>query len=373
MKPILKDLEIFNFKKFKHLTITNMGQVNLVTGDNNVGKTTFLESLLFSPDNLKWISYIHQTLCNRGIHIHPENIHSKNIKFPEISFLNYAFNNPTKSLVCNYKLIDGSIENIELQYLTLDKLTDEIKHLRKDNYDFTNLKDWVLFSKNGIKEELQWLYYDDFEKESQYWPFIGFNMSYGEDLNDFVQKLDEKLSELDYNSKQRIVELLKVFIPNILDYELRKFGSYELIGIATESNPNYVPLTQYGDGVQKFFRYVVEILYAESQGENRLMIDEIDTGVHYLKLPEMWSIIFRLAEETGVQIFATTHSLDCIQAFVEAGLNSTLKDNLRLIELEEFTTKSGQNKQVANAYDLEKLAFKVAAETNVRGGNVWQK
>jgi AAA15 family ATPase/GTPase len=47
MKPILKDLEIYNFKKFEHLSVKNMGQVNLVTGDNNVGKTTFLESLLF--------------------------------------------------------------------------------------------------------------------------------------------------------------------------------------------------------------------------------------------------------------------------------------------------------------------------------------
>jgi AAA15 family ATPase/GTPase len=374
MIPILKDLEIYNFKKFEHLSVKNMGQVNLVTGDNNVGKTTFLESLLFSEDNLKWISSVHHTLCFRNIHIHPEDRHSKNIKFPEISFLNYALNNIAKPLIYNYKLSNNSIKNIELQHLTIDKLTDEIKELRKDNYDFTNLKDWVLFSKNGVRNELQWLYVDDFDRNFQYgyWPFVGFNISYGRDLHGFVKELDGKLSELDYNVKQRIIELLKIFIPNILDYELRKFGSYDLIGIASETDPNYIPLTQYGDGVQKFFRYIVEILYAQSQGENRIMIDEIDTGVHYLKLPEMWAVIFKLAQETGVQIFATTHSSDCIKSFVEAGQNSIIKDDIRLIELEEFTTKSGQIKQVANAYDLDTLAFKIQTETNVRGGNVWQ-
>ena len=42
--------KIENFKKFDSLEVSDIGQFNLIVGDNNVGKTCLLEALLFDED-----------------------------------------------------------------------------------------------------------------------------------------------------------------------------------------------------------------------------------------------------------------------------------------------------------------------------------
>src|SRR6266567_8177371 len=63
-KLVLKSLEIQNFRGFHHLQIERLGRVNLIVGENNVGKTSLLEALqLYANDgnpNLIW-----QLLCTR--------------------------------------------------------------------------------------------------------------------------------------------------------------------------------------------------------------------------------------------------------------------------------------------------------------------
>jgi predicted ATPase len=43
-----------------------------------------------------------------------------------------------------------------------------------------------------------------------------------------------------------------------------------------------------------------------------LLVDEIDTGLHYTVMAEMWKLIYNAAKELDVQVFATTHSYDCV-------------------------------------------------------------
>ena len=58
-----------------------------------------------------------------------------------------------------------------------------------------------------------------------------------------------------------------------------------------------------------------------------LLIDEIDTGLHWTVMEEMWKLVVETAMESSVQVFATTHSLDCI-----IGLASLLRDRPDLAE-----------------------------------------
>jgi len=43
-----------------------------------------------------------------------------------------------------------------------------------------------------------------------------------------------------------------------------------------------------------------------------LLIDEIDTGLHHTVLRDMWKLVVQTAVKHDIQVFATTHSLDCI-------------------------------------------------------------
>ncbi len=52
---ILNSLEIQNFRLFRHLRIERLGRVNLIVGQNNIGKTCLLEALCadFYPQLIK--------------------------------------------------------------------------------------------------------------------------------------------------------------------------------------------------------------------------------------------------------------------------------------------------------------------------------
>ena len=49
-----------------------------------------------------------------------------------------------------------------------------------------------------------------------------------------------------------------------------------------------------------------------------LLIDEIESGLHYSVQPDMWRLVFETAAKLNVQVFVTTHSLDCLRAFESA-------------------------------------------------------
>ena len=44
-----------------------------------------------------------------------------------------------------------------------------------------------------------------------------------------------------------------------------------------------------------------------------LLIDEIDTGLHWTIMEDMWQFVVEVARKSNVQVFATTHSHDCIR------------------------------------------------------------
>ena len=53
-----------------------------------------------------------------------------------------------------------------------------------------------------------------------------------------------------------------------------------------------------------------------------LLVDEIENGLHYSVQTEIWRTIFGLAKDLDVQVFATSHSWDCVRAFQEAASES---------------------------------------------------
>ena len=66
------------------------------------------------------------------------------------------------------------------------------------------------------------------------------------------------------------------------------------------------------------------------------MVDEIENGIHYSVLHKVWSAIADAAERTGVQVFATTHSFECMAAAHQA-----LGDKLMVHRIEQ--DKEGKN------------------------------
>ncbi len=72
-----------------------------------------------------------------------------------------------------------------------------------------------------------------------------------------------------------------------------------------------IPLGSLGDGIKRLLAQA--ICLARAAG-GVLLIDEIDTGLHYTTLEAMWRFVIESARRLDVQVFATSHSGDCIRA-----------------------------------------------------------
>jgi len=71
-----------------------------------------------------------------------------------------------------------------------------------------------------------------------------------------------------------------------------------------------VPLGSFGEGMRRLL--ALSLSLNQAQG-GILLVDEIDTGLHYSILGEMWLLLVKAAIQHDLQVFATTHSLDCIR------------------------------------------------------------
>jgi len=88
-----------------------------------------------------------------------------------------------------------------------------------------------------------------------------------------------------------------------------------------------------------------------------LLIDEIENGIHHSVMPELWKTVAALAERYNAQIFATTHSIECVLAAYEA-FSSREPYDFSLYRLEQVKGK-------IRSVQYEKDTLKAAIETNL--------
>jgi AAA15 family ATPase/GTPase len=118
-----------------------------------------------------------------------------------------------------------------------------------------------------------------------------------------------------------------------------------------------VPLSSMGDGVSRLFEIILALVSVKG---GVLLVDEFENGLHWSIQPQVWSTVFKLAATLNVQVFATTHSRDCVEAFHSAWQDKPELGAFFRLSLDP----SGEVRPVA--YDLETLADSVATRVEVR-------
>jgi hypothetical protein len=66
-----------------------------------------------------------------------------------------------------------------------------------------------------------------------------------------------------------------------------------------------------GDGIWRLLGLALAL--ARTEG-GILLVDEIDTGLHYGVMEDMWKLVNETARKHNIQVFATTHSRDCYES-----------------------------------------------------------
>ena len=354
--------KIENFKKFDSLEVCDIGQFNLIVGDNNVGKTCLLEALLFDEDGQQLLNNFYLALTKRGLKFQIEKI-TKEIKgisttetiYPKKNyFKEYIFGKKTGGLIIHYSIKNKAC-NIEID--VIKNLQDNVnlhKFLEIEKEDFLKQFIEIKFDNNSFSEgDSPWIY--DYNLDILNFPLISFNDT---PLEDEAIKIYETLKTK--QEKEILLNALKVVNDKIVGIDFRgNFNDLKSVFlISYEDKDDYFPLNYMGDGFKRIFYIVLKMLSLKGK---RILIDEIEIGVHYSKMKDFWIKIMKVCKELDVQLFATTHSQECIEAYSEASKELNEKD-IRLIRLQENKDKSIK----AICYPFEAVEYFVESNTEER-------
>ncbi|MBX2948805.1 MAG: AAA family ATPase [Crocinitomicaceae bacterium] len=324
------NFKVDNFKKFDSIEIKNIGLLNLIVGDNNVGKTSLLEALLFTNDKELYLkrliyTYIHRTNIYPDKNENSTDIISYSYKLDK-SFLNEFKNDENKEL--EFKLRNGRVKSIYKVSF------DDFKH---EGSIYMNLLE-------NNKVDLESINYEDIINQ----PFITYGKGFSHDL----AKTYDKYIRVNRSIEKEFLENLKVFIPKIESIYVSSSGNIEIRELGAIRD---IPLYQYGEGANKLFR-ILTLLTIYKGGV--LLIDEIDSGIHYSRFKEFWRAILKIAVKQNTQIFATTHDEECINFFTEVlnekefGIDyQTISRVIQLKQLDKLSIRTYDHQSFNVAYN----------------------
>ena len=120
------------------------------------------------------------------------------------------------------------------------------------------------------------------------------------------------------DEEKDVVEALHIIAPTISGVNMVRdksvFRSRTAI-VRAGDIPQPVPLRSFGDGLNRLFGIILSLVNAHG---GFLLIDEFENGLHYSVQLDTWRTVFRLAQSRDIQVFATSHSWDTIEAFQKA-------------------------------------------------------
>lgn len=293
---MLESLHIQNFRLFRNFRIDDLARVNLIVGKNNVGKSSLLEALHLLI-NQKNPEAALDFLAAR------DNFAAR-AKSPAIA------DHEITDLFYNHQLTENA--SIEITSKGAQQLSLMIA---KANGSLNLMYDWggrdelamPLKLINNRIQSVDLKQHPNAPTKSYYITTKGFDYHFLSRLWDQIV-LSPKEHE--------VIRTLKIVEPQVERINFpSSYTSTSGIRVKLTAKDQPIPLTSMGDGVHRVL--TLAMILVDSQNEY-VLIDEIDTGLHYRVMTDMWRVVLETAVRLNVQVFATTHSWDCVESFAEA-------------------------------------------------------
>ncbi len=335
-----EEIKIENFRGIKSLELKDFKKVNLFVGKNNCGKTSILEAIFWSLNPLD-INIPVSLGIFRNFHGSEALEISNFFKRFETSLKSFFYRLEDNKISISSKIF-GNKEKIEIEpyygeenILDLNILSKKGKFQSKEvikglkfNFPLKNI-DFKVFIKNENNNYS--FVIDPLDLNSDIKNITTYKGRY---LNDEISKIGDAIKEfsdlLNNKKEEDLFKLLREIEPSLEDILITENSNLlvNLSGIKKR-----LPFEIMGDGFKRIFRIAVFPINDNKTLKNGgvLLIDEIENGLHYSIQKLVWEFLIKLAKENNFQIFATTHSLDCIQALMEIGTQDS--DDIRVYKL----------------------------------------
>ena len=311
-------ISISNYRCFKEFTINSLERINLIGGKNNIGKSTLLEALflLLGATNVGLILNIN---AFRGM----ENFQGEANSIRDVLW-KHLFHNLDDQAAITIKSdlgIGKSISVVLKQVPETSTLLSTTKSPQSGNFDvpshslqlqYMNVtgksyKVNLHVTNKGISippPSLEPLLPGIFVASRRHFSLQEIAIRYG--------PLEER------GISSELVTALKCIEPRLNRISIIVSASgpmlYGDIGLG-----QMVPFSVMGDGLGNMASILLAI---SSTPGGIVLVDEIENGLHYSTLSDVWKAIAETARRYDTQVFATTHSFECIEA-----ANNAFKDN----------------------------------------------
>lgn len=327
---MLDSLLVKNFRLFKELKIPELRRVNLVVGRNNSGKSALLEAveLYASQASLKVLADL---ITKRQETWSAQIAGEKNDPNP----LRHLFYGHQLPAVNERGIVIGPIQQADQQlklHVGAYQLLEEEGVLRRvptEQFMTPMLGDLpavelsLIATENGKTRRLLELNRNPLEAATLYRKTTNLLPTEPKMITQIVparNMTEEKLAEL-WDAinltglDEEVIAGLQLLERNIIGIafvEDRVLRGSRLPIVRMSHSTEPLPLKSMGDGILRLFHITIALVNARN---GIVLIDEIENGLHWSVQAKVWEMIFQLAEKLNVQVFASTHSRDCIKGF----------------------------------------------------------
>ena len=367
---MFQNLKLNGYRGFESYELDGLTRVNLLVGKNNCGKTSILEAinLLVSGGNPL---VLEQSASRRGEVNLLDEVDGpyRRESIPDIShlFFGHAFGSGSQFRLSS----DSPIGSLSIDTIDVDDIMEEQRSLFEDEMGAapvlglritTNTHDE--FPVFPIAEDGS-LSYLRFPRSRRWWinskletPTIQFltpDSLYPDSMRDMWDKVLIEGRESDVIDAMRILEKDLTSINFLTGSSSRRLSGRAGVLVGFHGSGQRVPLGSHGDGMRRLLALSLSLIQTTN---GFLLIDEIDTGLHWTIMEEMWRLIVNAAQQSKVQVFATTHSYDCIQglaSFVESFPEFASEISIQKIDrtLEKAVSLDAERIRIAVAQNIE--------------------
>lgn len=372
----LNSIKIEKYKLLEDFEVNRLGRVNLIVGKNNSGKSTVLECLRILASN--GVPNVINEIVDKHDDIlllqNRTSFEEESIYIYEGLFTDRIFPNDGSPIYIGNIEMDNYIKINRLYYQdTEEEAKDEKGNIfqtrnrkfyslsevtEESNFDQTIAiessqnpeRPLFLSSSDRIFPRRRPTYYSDMIKPDpiSYIPTQFLSM-------DLLASLWDKAVLTPYF--ENVKKFLKIISDDFEDVAFikvprsRKPQEIERTGIIKLKNMTKpIPLNGMGDGILRILQLVLGIFPASN---GFLLIDEFENGLHYSVQEQVWRLIFQLSKELNIQVFATTHSRDCIEAFSRAANDS--EESALLLRIGKSVKKENYGKIIATLFEKNSL------------------
>jgi len=318
----IQKIIINSFRGINSLELNNLSQINIITGDNNCGKTSVLEVLesFRQPDDIvMWNSLTRRaalTPARFGMSIFEGICDLFNVNLDEKK-LEYVLETENDVLRLEARARESIEEVSGSQYADLAGMYVPEEHrqeMEQQTREVTRL--WFDVTLNG-KQIVKQKIYDvqryttrGLIKRKQE---LSENIVYISPIRHATGKVF--LSEVLDNPElyEEMLAVLREYDENVIsinyDKDIENTMGEGVYKILSKSHRKALPLNVYGDGMKKAILLMSAVVKAKN---GILLLDEFETAIHTSAMDKTFRWILETCKKLNVQVFMTSHSKEAI-------------------------------------------------------------